>query len=335
MTQDDQPAAGEPRPAADPTAVGTAEPRATYPSGLLDTLDALATEAVDPTLADIDTRPTDDLVTLMIDRDRVLPEALAACAEPIAAAIDQISARLAAGGRLFYLGAGTAGRLGVLDASEIPPTFGTEPDLVRALIAGGPTATATAVEDAEDDTGAAPAELAAAGLSDADAVIGIAASGRTPYVLAGIEHARRRGALTVGLTNNANSPIGRAADIAIEVVVGPEFITGSTRLRAGTAQKMVLNMISTIVMVRLGKTYGNLMVDLSATNAKLRARSERTIISATGADAETAADALRRADGSVKLAIVLVETGLDPIAARRLLGAHAGRLRAALESQRR
>src|SRR5690349_21603947 len=301
-----------------------------YPEGLHDVLDGLSTEAINPAFSSIDTAPTASLVALMIDADRVLPDALTACRAAIAAAIDQISARLAAGGRLFYLGAGTAGRLGVLDASEIPPTFGTEPDLVQALIAGGHAAVSAAVEDAEDDTEAAVADLTGAGLAAGDAVVGIAASGRTPYVLAGLRYARQRGALTVGLSNNAGSDVGRAADIAIDVVVGAEFISGSTRLRAGTAQKMVLNMISTITMVRLGKTYGNLMVDLLATNAKLRARSERTIMRATGADIGTAAGALRRADGSVKVAILMLAADLPDDELRRLLDAHGSHLRADL-----
>jgi N-acetylmuramic acid 6-phosphate etherase len=307
---------------------------ATYPPGLLTTLGGLTTEAVNPALADIDTRATTDLVGLMIDGDRAIPDAVSACAPQISAAIDGIVARLRRGGRLIYLGAGTAGRLGVLDASEIPPTFGTDPSLVQALIAGGERAVISAVENAEDDTAAAEADLRRVRLTSADAVVGIAASGRTPYVLASLGYAREVGALTVGLANNHDSAIGRAADIAIDVVIGPEFISGSTRLRSGSAQKMVLNMLSTISMVRLGKTYGNLMVDLRATNEKLRARSEKTIINATQTDPANAAEALTRADGSVKVAILMVETGVPPAEARALLDRHDGFLRAAIDAHR-
>lgn len=302
------------------------------PADLRDSLAELVTESVDPALADIDMRATDDLVRLMTARDAEIVPAVSACHPQITAAIDGITCRLQAGGRLIYLGAGTAGRLGVLDASEIPPTFGTSPELVQALIAGGPQAIGSAVENAEDDAEAGQAALADLGLTDRDAVVGIAASGRTPYVLGGLGYAHEVGAFTVGLSNNPTSAIGRAADVAIDVVIGGEFVAGSTRLRSGSAQKLVLNMITTITMVRLGKTYGNLMVDLRATNDKLRARSLRTITAATGAQPGTAESALREADGSVKLAILIVETGLSAEEARSLLAAHGGYLRAAIDT---
>ena len=219
-------------------------------SELSRTLSTLTTEAANPDWAEIDTWPTARLVAGMIDADRGLYEAVAACTDAITAAVDGIVARLSRGGRLIYLGAGTSGRLGVLDASEIPPTYGTDPSLVVGVIAGGDVAIRHAVENAEDDVVAGAAAVADLGVGEADVVVGIASSGRTPYVLAALEEAGRRGALRIGLTNNAGSPVGAAADIAIEVVVGPEFVAGSTRLRSGTSQKLVLNLLSTCSMVR-------------------------------------------------------------------------------------
>lgn len=303
-----------------------------YSDGLRDELAELVTESVDPALSDIDSWPTSDLVQVMMDRDAEILAAVAACQPQISTAIDAITGRLSRGGRLIYLGAGTAGRLGVLDASEIPPTFGTSPDLVQAIIAGGHEAIGAAVENAEDDAAAGRRALAAANLTPLDAVVGIAASGRTPYVLGGLDYAREIGAYTVGLTNNPASAVGQAAEIAIDVVIGGEFVAGSTRLRSGTAQKMVLNMISTVTMIHLGKTYGNLMVDMQATNDKLRVRSERTVTTATGASPQRAAAALRDAEGSVKLAILIVKTGLAPAQARQLLAVHGGHLRAAVDA---
>ena len=293
-------------------------------------LDQLSTEAIDPALTGLDSRPTGELVRLMIDGDRILPEALTRVADRIEAAVDGVAGRLRTGGRLVYAGAGTSGRLGVLDASEIPPTFGTPPDLVQAVIAGGPVAIRSSVEGAEDDPTSGADDLRALGVGAADAVVGIAASGRTPYVVGALAYARQVGAFTVGVTANAGSEVGRAADIAVEVVTGAEFVAGSTRLRAGTAQKMVLNMITTLAMVRLGKTYGNLMVDVQASNAKLRARAIRIVGLATGADADQAAATLAETGGSVKEAILVLETGLDVESARRLLAEHDGFLRAAI-----
>ncbi len=293
-------------------------------------LDQLSTEAIDPALTGLDSRPTGELVRLMIDGDRILPEAMTRVADRIEAAVDGVAGRLRTGGRLVYAGAGTSGRLGVLDASEIPPTFGTPPDLVQAVIAGGPVAIRSSVEGAEDDPTSGADDLRALGVGAADAVVGIAASGRTPYVVGALAYARQVGAFTVGVTANAGSEVGRAADIAVEVVTGAEFVAGSTRLRAGTAQKMVLNMITTLAMVRLGKTYGNLMVDVQASNAKLRARAIRITCLATGADADQAAATLAETGGSVKEAILVLETGLDVESARRLLAEHDGFLRAAI-----
>jgi N-acetylmuramic acid 6-phosphate etherase len=295
-------------------------------------LDGLATEAHRPELAGLDRLPTAEIAALMNAEDAGVPAAVARRLPEITAAVDAITERLAKGGRLVYAGAGTAGRLGVLDAAECPPTFGTDPGQVVALIAGGAEAVLNAVEGAEDSRRAAVADLTALGLTADDAVVGIAASGRTPYAVAAVEHARALGALTVGLACTADSELGAAAEHAIEVVVGPELLTGSTRLKAGTAQKLVLNMLSTITMVRLGRTYGNLMVDLRATNEKLRARCHRIVTLATGADREAVDRALAAAGGAVKPAILALLTGLAPEPAARLLAEHGGRLRDAVDA---
>jgi len=285
------------------------------------------TESINPATTEIDRLSTTEAVRLINAQDTAVPAAVAAQAEPIAAVVDAVAERMRRGGRLIYLGAGTAGRMGVLDASEIPPTFGADPGLVIGLIAGGPTAIRSAVENAEDDTEAAGRDLDNLGLTSDDSVIGIAASGRTPYVIGGLRHARAAGAFTAALACNADSAIGAEAEVAIEVVVGPEVLTGSTRLKSGTAQKLVLNTISTLVMIRMGKTYGNLMVDLQATNEKLRHRSVRLVTTATGADPDTARRAIADADGSVKVAIAMIITETDADHARALLEQHHGMLR--------
>jgi N-acetylmuramic acid 6-phosphate etherase len=237
---------------------------------------------------------------------------------------------MARGGRLIYAGAGTPGRLGILDASECPPTFNTDPSEVIGLIAGGPSAIITAVEGAEDSAELAAADLDALDLTSDDTVVGISASGRTPYAVGAVEHARAKGALTIGLSCNADSALGAAAEHPIEIVVGPELLTGSTRLKAGTAQKLVLNMLSTITMIRLGKTYGNLMVDVRASNEKLRARSRRIVALATGASDEEIEAALAATDGEVKNAILTILGQVDGRTAATLLSASDGHLRAAL-----
>ncbi|HET6356377.1 N-acetylmuramic acid 6-phosphate etherase [Streptomyces sp.] len=297
-------------------------------------LDALTTEAFRPDLADIDRLPTLDIARIMNGEDETVPTAVAAQLPRIAAAIDATAERMSRGGRLVYAGAGTAGRLGVLDASECRPTFNTDPAEVVGLIAGGPDAMVTAVEGAEDSKELAAADLDALRLTADDTVVGISASGRTPYAVGAVEHAHTRGALTIGLSCNAGSALGAAADHGIEVVVGPELLTGSTRLKAGTAQKLVLNMISTITMIRLGKTYGNLMVDVRASNEKLRARSRRIVALATGASDEEIEAALAATDGEVKNAILTILGGVDGPAAARLLTESQGHLRAALQSAR-
>ncbi|AXU13520.1 N-acetylmuramic acid 6-phosphate etherase [Streptomyces clavuligerus] len=310
---------------------GSAAPGGSY-GALRAQLDVLTTEAFRPELADIDRLPTLDIVRLMNGEDRTVPDAVAAQLPLIAAAIDATAERMARGGRLIYAGAGTAGRMGVLDASECPPTFNTGPTEVVGLIAGGPTAVLSAAEGAEDSERLATVDLDALGLTADDTVVGISASGRTPYAVGAVAHARSLGALTIGLSCNAGSPLAAAADHGIEVVTGPELLTGSTRLKAGTAQKLVLNMISTTTMIRLGKTYGNLMVDLRASNEKLRARSRRIVALATGADDEEIERALAAADGEVKNAILIVLGSVDGPAAARLLRESRGQLRAALRA---
>ncbi|WP_329337765.1 N-acetylmuramic acid 6-phosphate etherase [Streptomyces sp. NBC_00663] len=293
-------------------------------------LEALTTEAFRPDLADIDQLPTLDIARLMNGEDVTVPAAVAQRLPEIGAAIDAVAARMAQGGRLVYAGAGTAGRLGVLDASECPPTFNTDPAQVVGLIAGGREAMVTSVEGAEDSKELARADLDALKLTPLDTVVGVSASGRTPYAIGAVEHARAQGALTIGLSCNARSALAAAAEHGIEVVVGPELVTGSTRLKAGTAQKLVLNMLSTITMIRLGKTYGNLMVDVRASNEKLRARSRRIVALATGAADEEIERALAETDGEVKNAILVILAGVDGPAATRLLEESGGHLRAAL-----
>ncbi|WP_371653404.1 MULTISPECIES: N-acetylmuramic acid 6-phosphate etherase [unclassified Streptomyces] len=293
-------------------------------------LAALTTEAFRPELADIDRLPTAEIARIMNGEDATVPAAVAAQLPRIAAAIDATAERMARGGRLVYAGAGTAGRLGVLDASECPPTFNTDPSQVVGLIAGGPAAIATSVEGAEDSKELAAGDLDGLGLTALDTVVGVSASGRTPYAVGAVEHARVRGALTIGLACNAGSALAAAAEHGIEVVVGPELLTGSTRLKSGTAQKLVLNMISTITMIRLGKTYGNLMVDVRASNEKLRARSRRIVSLATGAGEKDIESALAAADGEVKTAILMLLADVDAATATRRLERADGHLRTAL-----
>ncbi|WP_282795730.1 N-acetylmuramic acid 6-phosphate etherase [Streptomyces sp. CC224B] len=293
-------------------------------------LAALTTEAFRPELAEIDRLPTLEIARIMNGEDASVPTAVAAQLPRIAAAIDATAERMARGGRLVYAGAGTAGRLGVLDASECPPTFNTGPGDVIGLIAGGPPALVTAVEGAEDSAALAAEDLEALALTPDDTVVGVSASGRTPYAIGAVEYARARLALTIGLSCNADSALAAAAEHGIEVVVGPELLTGSTRLKAGTAQKLVLNMISTITMIRLGKTYGNLMVDVRASNEKLRARSRHIVALATGAPDDEIERALATTDGEVKHAILTILGQVDGPTAARLLAESNGHLRAAL-----
>ncbi|MFD5886347.1 N-acetylmuramic acid 6-phosphate etherase [Streptomyces sp. NPDC060334] len=297
-------------------------------------LDTLTTEAFRPELAEIDRLSTLEIARMMNAEDAGVPAAVAGRLERIAAAVDDIAPRMARGGRLIYAGAGTAGRLGVLDASECPPTFNTDPSQVVGLIAGGPSAMVKAVEGAEDSKELAAEDLTALALTADDTVVGISASGRTPYAVGAVEFARARGALTVGLSCNAGSALAAAAEHGIEVVVGPELLTGSTRLKAGTAQKLVLNLLSTVTMIRLGKTYGNLMVDVRASNEKLRARSRRIVALATGASDTEIEAALTATDGEVKNAVLVILGGVDGPTAAALLTTSQGHLRAALTQTR-
>ncbi|MFQ4147702.1 N-acetylmuramic acid 6-phosphate etherase [Arthrobacter sp. LAPM80] len=292
----------------------------------------LVTESSNPLYPDLAALSTAELVAAMNAEDARVPAAIEQQLPAIAAIIDEIAARMSRGGRLIYVGAGTPGRLGILDASECPPTFGTDPSLVVGVIAGGRAAVNQAVENAEDSEESGAADMAVLELTPNDSVVGIAASGRTPYVIAAVTAARARGAYTVGFACNNNSALGAAADTALEIEVGPEVLTGSTRLKSGTCQKLVLNMISTITMVRLGKTYRNVMVDLRATNAKLHARSERTLMQVTGCDAATATAALSAAEGHVKAAILAIMTGLSASQAATLLAENSGFLPAAIDA---
>lgn len=297
-----------------------------------DELAQLTTENSDPRFDAIDTQSVAELAELMNETDATVPAAVRAALPQIIPAIEAASERMGRGGRLVYVGAGTPGRLGILDASECPPTFNTPSGLVFGIIAGGPTAISNPIEGAEDDPDAGRAAIDDAEIGELDTVIGIASSGRTPYVVAAIERARERGALTVGLSCNTGTVLSEAAEHGIEVELGPEFVTGSTRLKAGTAQKLVLNMFSTITMVRLGKTYGSLMVDVRATNVKLRERAIRIVRSITGADRETAESTLVSVDFTVKEAVVMLARGVDRETATALLAAESGRLRPVLEA---
>ncbi len=288
------------------------------------------TESVDARFADVDRLPTADLAALINAEDASVADSVAAQLDPITRTVDAVTERLRRGGRLIYAGAGTAGRLGVLDASECPPTFNTDPSLVVGLIAGGREALVTAIEGAEDDRSLARTDLAEIAVGPDDAVLGISASGRTPYAVEAVSAARETGAFTAGISCNAETALTAAADIAIDVVVGPEVVAGSTRLKAGTAQKLVLNMISTMTMIRLGKTYGNLMVDVRATNTKLVARVHRIVEDATGADEETVARAVADAGGRAKTAILMIIAGIDAPTADHELATDDGVLRATL-----
>lgn len=296
-------------------------------------LGALVTEGVRPELSDLDLRPTQELVRLMASEEAAVAAAVRRAAPAIAAAIDAIVARLTERpeGRIVYVGAGTAGRMGVLDAAECGPTFNAADKFV-ALMAGGADAVTKPKEGAEDDPSAGAAELLALGVGPADAVVGISASGRTPYVLGALGAARDVGALTVGLSCQPGSLVSAAAEHAVEVVVGPEVIAGSTRLKAGAAQKLVLNTISTVVMVRLGRTLGNLMVDVRAGSEKLVDRARRIVVTAAGCTPAEAAEALAAADGEVKTAIVCLLAGVDAATARRRLEESGGAVRRALSA---
>jgi N-acetylmuramic acid 6-phosphate etherase len=292
-------------------------------------LGELSTEARNPASEGLDRLSTFEMLRVINNADREVASAVGAEIASIAAAVDALAARVESGGRLFYIGAGTSGRLGVLDASECPPTFGVPAELVQGIMAGGDSALRTSVEGAEDDFSLGAADLKAAGFASRDAVMGIAASGRTPYVLGAIDYAKSLGALTVGLSCVAGSALADAAEIAITPVTGAEVLTGSTRLKAGTATKLVLNMLSTGVMVRTGYVYGNLMVNVQMTNAKLVDRAARIVAAITGLNPEAGARLLEEA-GSVKCAVVMAKLSLDRLGAEESLRVAGGDLRRAL-----
>ena len=293
-------------------------------------LDALPTEAWAAELADLDLRTVAEQLAMANALDAQVPGLVAAAADQVARVVQAAVQRLGRGGRLRYVGAGTAGRVAALDAEEVAATFGVPEDLVRAVVAGG--ADGIAAQAAEDDEAAGRADVAALGLTAADVLVAVSASGRTPYVLAAAEQGRRDGALTVGLVCATGSPLAAGCDLAIEVPTGPELVAGSTRLRAGTAQKLVLNQVSTLTMVGLGHTYGNLMVGVRADNDKLVRRRARLLEQATGAAPDDVAAALDAADGDGKTAAVMLLAGVDAAQARHRLAVARGYVRAAVET---
>jgi N-acetylmuramic acid 6-phosphate etherase len=295
-------------------------------------LSVLDTEQVNPTTTEIDLMSPLEIVRVINNEDAKVAQAVKQVLSSIAEAIEAIAERLRRGGRLIYAGAGTSGRLGALDASECPPTFNIPLELVVACMAGGPQALDQAHEDFEDSAGAGQADMERLGITEADAVVGITASGRTPYACGAVAYAKRQGALTIGLACNANTPLEQEVQIMIAPVVGPEVITGSTRLKAGTAQKMVLNMLSTGTMILLGKTFGNLMVDVQATNYKLQQRALSIVQQATGLDGEAARTLLEKAGGETKTAILVARANISPEEARARLTTHNYILRTALEA---
>jgi N-acetylmuramic acid 6-phosphate etherase len=290
------------------------------------------TEAVNPRTREIDQVTTLEMVQLMTGEDTRVAAAVALEAESIARVIDAIAERFQRGGRLIYIGAGTSGRLGTLDAAEVPPTFSVAPDRVLALIAGGERAITHSIEGAEDDVDAGARDIAGLNVSERDAVVGIAASGGTPYVLGGLREAKRRGAYVAGVTCNRPTPMEAFADQVIALLVGPEVIAGSTRLKAGTAQKMALNILSTGVMIRLGKTLGNLMIDVQPTNAKLRDRARRIVEDACHLSPSDAAALLARCNGEVKTALVCGLAHVSPDQARQRLHKANGFVRTAIQA---
>ena len=298
---------------------------------LLETLSKLASEERNPDTMELDTLSSIELVTAINEQDRQVPLAIEKELPQIAKAVDVISTAFYNGGRLLYTGAGTSGRLGALDASECPPTFGVAEDMVVGLIAGGNDAVFRSIEHAEDSTEAGKLDLIESALTDKDVVVGIAASGRTPYVTGALKYATTIGAQTIALTCNADSEISKMSDITIAPVVGPEVLTGSTRLKSGTAQKLVLNMLTTASMVKIGKCYQNLMVDVKVSNEKLAARAIRIVMQATGCTRQTATDVLEQSQYDVKAAILMQLSSVSFAQARRILDEASGHLRAAIE----
>ena len=298
---------------------------------LLQTLSTLITEQRNPNSMHVDSLSALEIVQLMNDEDKQVPLAIEKCLPQIAQAVERIVAAFQQGGRLVYIGAGTSGRLGVLDASECPPTFGVSPEMVKGIIAGGERALRHPIEGAEDSKAQAVFDLQTIHFSSKDVLVGIAASGRTPYVIGSLEYAKSLGSVTVSIASNPNSAMANIVDIAIDTVVGPEVLTGSSRLKSGTAQKLVLNMLTTASMILMGKCYQNLMVDVQASNEKLKARAIRIVMQATDCDKALAEETLKQADQNAKLAIMMILSGLDRVQAEALLEKHQGKLQLALK----
>ena len=298
---------------------------------LLQTLSTLITEQRNPNSMHVDSLSALEIVQLMNQEDKQVPLAIEKCLPQIAQAVECIVAAFQQGGRLVYIGAGTSGRLGVLDASECPPTFGVSPEMVKGIIAGGERALRHPIEGAEDSKAQAVADLQTIQFSSKDVLVGIAASGRTPYVIGALEYAESLGSVTVSIASNPNSAMANIVDIAIDTVVGPEVLTGSSRLKSGTAQKLVLNMLTTASMILMGKCYQNLMVDVQASNEKLKARAIRIVMQATDCDKALAEETLKQADQNAKLAIMMILSGLDRAQAEALLEKHHGKLQFALK----
>mgnify|MGYP000996877946 FL=1 len=298
---------------------------------LLQTLSTLITEQRNPNSMHVDSLSALEIVQLMNEEDKQVPLAIEKCLPQIAQAVECIVAAFQQGGRLVYIGAGTSGRLGVLDASECPPTFGVSPEMVKGIIAGGERALRHPIEGAEDSKAQAVVDLQTIEFSSKDVLVGIAASGRTPYVIGALEYAKSLGSVTVSIASNPNSAMANIVDIAIDTVVGPEVLTGSSRLKSGTAQKLVLNMLTTASMILMGKCYQNLMVDVQASNEKLKARAIRIVMQATDCDKAIAEETLKQADQNAKLAIMMILSGLDRVQAEALLEKHQGKLQLALK----
>ena len=298
---------------------------------LLQTLSTLITEQRNPNSMNVDCLSALEIVQLMNEEDKQVPLAIEKCLPQIAQAVERIVAAFQQGGRLVYIGAGTSGRLGVLDASECPPTFGVSPEMVKGIIAGGERALRHPIEGAEDSKAQAVVDLQTIQFSSKDVLVGIAASGRTPYVIGALEYAKSLGSVTVSIVSNPNSAMANIVDIAIDTVVGPEVLTGSSRLKSGTAQKLVLNMLTTASMILMGKCYQNLMVDVQASNEKLKARAIRIVMQATDCDKALAEETLKLADQNAKLAIMMILSGLDRAQAEALLEKHQGKLQLALK----
>lgn len=298
---------------------------------LLQTLSTLITEQRNPNSMNVDSLSALEIVQLMNDEDKQVPLAIEKCLPQIAQAVERIVAAFQQGGRLVYIGAGTSGRLGVLDASECPPTFGVSPEMVKGIIVGGERALRHPIEGAEDSKAQAVFDLQTIHFSSKDVLVGIAASGRTPYVIGSLEYAKSLGSVTVSIASNPNSAMANIVDIAIDTVVGPEVLTGSSRLKSGTAQKLVLNMLTTASMILMGKCYQNLMVDVQASNEKLKARAIRIVMQATDCDKTLAEETLKLAEQNAKLAIMMILSGLDRAQAEALLEKYHGKLQLALK----